>query len=306
MTPAIDSASSFARRGWLNNRLSSVSPQSLEEYENAIVAPKDLLPSPVFLLSILAGIAVFFWGSNLGQDVEPGPLYLLAVVGVFLAAFLAWAVTMVISMVLITWLRNKRHGKWAIVDVHPEAQTARQAMFLSMAIIDAIRSSRTWTSRLFDEHQARIDLDATRTDIVKRALRIDTAAAQLPPHSSMTAQVKAAAEPHVRALSAATDALIGRVMALDDYRLATERLDLLLERLARTEQASMAVNKITALDPSVFNELYRDAGINDWHAHQMHHSAAEVADIHRSVQFQIQALRDLSAAASLPFPNSRN
>ncbi|NGP05753.1 hypothetical protein G6038_09715 [Rhodococcus sp. 14C212] len=302
-----DPSSSRTRRQWLDRRCSSVDPQALEKHEKSVVAPDHPMPGLHGVLAVLVGFFVFGYGLQKGIPLVDGLAVLLVFVGVALLALVTFGVAAIVPIMLIDWVQAESNGRWAGGDLHPEARSARQAMALSMVITDKIRASSAWTSKVFDEHRARIDLDAAQRDIVKRAARIDAAAAQLPKGiTQASSEVKAAAAPHVHAMSVATDALIGRVMALDNYRTETDRLAALLEDLARTEREMKTLHRIDALDPNMFDELYRDAGINDWHADQTQSSASKVAEMHRAVQCQVQALRELSTAASLPIAISRN
>ncbi|WP_120284494.1 hypothetical protein [Rhodococcus rhodochrous] len=302
MPSANDRRSSSTKRFWLNERCADIDPETLKKHERSVVNPDEATELVQLGVAAAAALAIFVYGIELAGRSEG-----LAAPAIFFGFSLLAVVVGLSLFTLLVVLGRRGDHRWVTSDLHPEAAAARQAMALSTAIIEEIRTSPAWKSEVFDEHRARIDLNATHSDIVTRTARIDAAAAKLPHDIAQASKnVKAAAAPHVEALTVATDALISRVMTLDNYRTETDHLASLLEELARAEREMKTISKLEALDPSMFDELYRDAGINDWHADQTRSSSGKVAEVQEAVQLQVHALKELSSVASLPFASPRN
>ena len=102
----------------------------------------------------------------------------------------------------------------------------------------------------------------------------------------------------MRAAAVAFDTLVDRVRGLAELAEKLRPIEDLIEKKAQAELDLKTLDHISNVDPSTFDALYRDAGMNEWHTADTRERANDLTDIQAALEAQVVALREIGASRS--------
>lgn len=289
---------------WIAARAKTIDGEVYKRHERQIFVGDQEFDRSSAWFAVFVGIAVF-----VALTTVVGPVVKEQDNGLLMVLFSFFAVGAgIVGFAAVPFLmglfdrrdrvKNPNRQVWSSGTLLPLATAARQAGVVASVIAEDMRKSPAWAYVASDSVRGAIDLDATVVDVLNRSSRIDAALASLSTSSDSSSSVAQAISEHMRAAAVAFDTLVDRVRGLAELAEKLRPIEDLIEKKAQAELDLKTLDHISNVDPSTFDALYRDAGMNEWHTADTRERANDLTDIQAALEAQVVALREIGASRS--------